>query len=349
MVKLSLIIPGKDAAPFLPHLFSSILLQTKQHPLQPEPMDRRDLEIIVINDGSTDDTPAVLDEASQQFEHFQVITNRQAKGPSHGRNQGIAAAQGEYIEFLDADDWLSPNMMRTLFDAIRHLQVDFVRTDTTHVQGSSRTLRRAPMSLRNMPLNPRAGILPAATTTMVDYPLAAAGIYDRRMVDAGLLHFPEQLVTAEDRVWTWKHYLNAKSFAVVDSAGLCYRRGVSTSLTQIFDERQLQFTEAYARVFAMLEDDPEGTVFFPKAVRTWLAMLHHHTDRYAKARKAMKEDPDAPQVDPKVFNGLTQRGRELSHRIPEDILLEQFDLSSRARKLAISTYMPDTILKKATL
>ena len=118
MVKLSLIIPGKDAAPFLPHLFSSILLQTKQHPLQPEPMDRRDLEIIVINDGSTDDTPAVLDEVSQQFEHFQVITNQQAKGPSHARNQGIAAAQGEYIEFVDADDWLSPNMLRTLFDAI---------------------------------------------------------------------------------------------------------------------------------------------------------------------------------------------------------------------------------------
>lgn len=349
MVKLSLIIPGKDAAPFLPHLFSSILLQTKQHPLQTEPMDRRDLEIIVIDDGSTDDTPAVLDEVSQQFEHFQVITNRTPKGPSHGRNQGIDAAQGEYIEFLDADDWLSPNMMRTLFDAIRHLKVDFVRTDTTIVQGTNRTFRRAPMSLRNMPLNPRAGILPAAATTMVDYPLAAAGLYDRRMIDAGILHFPEQLITAEDRVWTWQHYLNAQSFAVVDSAGHCYRRGVSTSLTQIFDERQLQFTEAYARIFAMLEKDPERKTFFPKAVRTWLAMLHHHADRYTKALKAMKEDPEAPRVDPKVFKGLTQRGRELSQHIPQDILLEQFEVSSRARKRTISRYMPDTILKKAAL
>lgn len=349
MVKLSLIIPGKDAAPFLPHLFSSILLQTKQHPLQPEPMDRRDLEIIVIDDGSTDDTPAVLDEASQQFEHFQVITNRQAKGPSHGRNQGIAAAQGEYIEFVDADDWLSPNMLRTLFDAIRHLGVDFVRTDTTHVQGSSRTLRRAPMSLRNMPLNPRVGILPAETSTMVDYPYPVAGIYDRRMVDAGIMQFPEQLITAEDRVWTWQHYLNARSFAVVDSGGYCYRRGVATSLTQIFDERQLQFTEAYALIFAMLEDDPEGKVFFPKAVRTWLAMLHHHSDRYSKALKAMDSDPDAPKIDPHVIDGLTERGREVSQRIPFDILLEQFEVSSRARKLAINTFMPETILKKAPL
>lgn len=347
MVKLSLIIPGKDSAAYLPQLFSSILLQTQQHPLQPQPLDRGDIEVIVINDGSTDDTPAVLDEYSQQFEHFQVITNSEPQGPARGRNQGIEAAHGEYIEFIDADDWLSPNVLRTLIDAINHLEVDFVRTDITVVQGRKRVLRRAPMSLRNIPLNPRAGIMPADASTMVDFPYAFAGIYDRRMADSGILQFPEQLLTAEDRVWTWKHALKANSFAVVDSFGTCYRRGVSTSLTQIFDERQLQFTDAFKLIFSMLKDDPEGKLFFPKAVRTWLAMLHHHADRYTSAREAMEVDPDAPQIDPDVIDGLIRRGRELSESIPFDVLLEQFEVSSEARKEALSTFMPESILRKA--
>ncbi|MFI6309582.1 hypothetical protein ACIBEK_05425, partial [Nocardia fusca] len=78
---------------------------------------------------------------------------------------------------------------------------------------------------------------------MVDYPYAWAGIYRRSLRD--LLSFPGSLHTAEDRPWIWRLHREATSFAAVGLPGVFYRRGVSTSLTQVGDERQLDFIRAF--------------------------------------------------------------------------------------------------------
>ena len=109
---------------------------------------------------------------------------------------------------------------------------------------------------------------------MVDYPYAWAGIYRRSIGD--VLRFPSGLHTAEDRPWIWRLHRELRSYAVVSLAGLFYRRAVKASLTQVGDERQLDFFTAYDQVLRGVAEDREAERLMPKATHQFLALLGHH-------------------------------------------------------------------------
>lgn len=317
---LSIIIPAKDGAPYLPTMFRSLLDQG-------DIWDRS--QLIFVNDGSSDDTPEILESFSAEFDHFEVITNPRAGGLANARNQGLDAARGEHIVFLDGDDWLAPGHLSTMLDAAHRIGVDFIRCDHTTVRGTKRSLKRAPMAVRDIPLDPRVGITPIHETTMVDYPYAWAGIFHRRLLDAGILHFPANFMTAEDRSWIWRLHLQAESFAVVDAPGILYRRGVSGSLTQILDARQLDFIRAFAQVFDLIAHDREPDRLWPKAIRNWLAILDHQVTRFAASPTSLRAQ-------------LRRGASTVSALIPRDLLVEEFAIQKPSRQLNVSSYLGDS-------
>ena len=81
------------------------------------------LEIIVVDDGSTDATGSILDELAEKDARIQVI-HEDNGGLSHARNMGIARAHGNYIGFVDGDDWIDPNMYEMLFSALKDKRAD---------------------------------------------------------------------------------------------------------------------------------------------------------------------------------------------------------------------------------
>lgn len=98
--RVSVVIPAYNAARYLPQAIDSVLAQTF-----------RDYEVIVVDDGSTDDTPRVL----SWYEDEVAVIRQPNQGRAAARNAGIAAARGEYIAFLDADDlWLPEKLERQL-------------------------------------------------------------------------------------------------------------------------------------------------------------------------------------------------------------------------------------------
>ncbi len=116
----------------------------------------------------------------------------------------------------------------------------------------------------------------ARQRSSVDSPYPWAGIYDRRLLEAGLLHFDEDLRTCEDRLWMWQLHLRASTFAVVGLRGVRYRRGVAASLTQLGDERQLDFIPAFERIVQQVYADRDAGTLLPKALRSYCAVLCHH-------------------------------------------------------------------------
>lgn len=94
---LSVIVPVYNTAPFLTRCLESLIQQTY-----------RNLEIICVNDGSTDGSAAILDEYAAKDSRIKVIHQENA-GVSVARNRGLDAATGEFVTFVDADDWLEPD------------------------------------------------------------------------------------------------------------------------------------------------------------------------------------------------------------------------------------------------
>ncbi|MEV4551815.1 glycosyltransferase family 2 protein [Nonomuraea wenchangensis] len=278
MITLSVVVPIRDGERYISDALTALGRNA-----------RHDFEFIVVDDGSVDATPDIVDDFRAELPGLAVIRHDVPAGLADARNAGLAAASGRYVTYLDGDDWLAPGYLPRLVEAADGLGCDFLRVDHVQVEGRKRVVHRAPMARRGTVHDPREAILPADARTMVDYPYAWAGIYRRSLGD--LLRFPGSLHTAEDRPWIWRLHREAASFAVVSMAGVFYRRQVTGSLTQIGDERQLHFFDAFELVLKDLE--PE---FLPKAVRTFCALLAHHLElgeRFAPPLRARFEERGA--------------------------------------------------------
>jgi glycosyltransferase involved in cell wall biosynthesis len=235
-----------------------------------------EIEFILVDDASTDATPTILADRADSLGRVNVLTHQRNAGLSAARNTGLDAAAGKHVAFLDGDDWVEPGYYPRLLSAIERLDCEMLRTDHVKVNGRKRTVYRITHGPRGVVMPPRSAILPTDRVTSVDAPWAWAGVYHRRLADDGLLRFSDRLRTAEDRPWIWRLHLHARSFAVVGMIGIFYRQGVANSLTQVGDERQLDFIDAFEQIFAELYDDPEGDRFMPKAIRTYCSIINHH-------------------------------------------------------------------------
>lgn len=197
MPKVSVVIPTYNCARFLPEALDSVLAQTY-----------RDFEVIVMDDGSTDDTPAVM----SRYPAVRYL--RQANvGPGAARNAAIRAARGELIAFLDADDlWLSAKLERQVptfddpevgicYSDLRELAIDGKVTPSF--------LATRPLAASGYIFENLRSMLIYTTTTVV-----------RRVVFDQVGGFAEDMPSAQDReMWfricyRWKAALANEVLAV---------------------------------------------------------------------------------------------------------------------------------------
>ncbi|AGP57216.1 glycosyltransferase family 2 protein [Streptomyces rapamycinicus] len=301
MVKLSVIVPFYNVQTYAPDTLRSLRANA-----------REDFEFILVDDCATDGTPEILERAERDLPGAVYVRHEKNGGLATARNTGLDNATGEYLAFLDGDDWLAPGYYAQLLAAIEDLGCDFVRTDHVQCTARARSITRVPHGRRDEVLNPRDVILPADRSTSVDYPYAWAGMYHRRLVDEGLLHFTHGLRTAEDRPWIWRLHREARSFAVLGLAGVFYRRGVSSSLTQIGDVRQLDFIRAFDQVIEETARDRDADALLPKAVRTYCAIISHHLGNIER-------------FEPQVARKLRSMSAAAMKRMPQDVLKDALD------------------------
>lgn len=314
VVKLSVVVPFYNVQTYAPETLRSLRANA-----------RDDFEFLLVDDCSSDGTLEILERAERELPGAILLRHERNGGLATARNTGLDASRGEYVTFLDGDDWVAPGFYERLIGAAEGLGVDFVRTDHVQFTGKARTIHRVPVGRRDEVLKPRDAILPFDRSTSVDYAYAWAGIYHRRLVDQGLVHFTDGLRTAEDRPWIWRLHREAESFAAVSLLGIFYRRGVASSLTQIGDVRQLDFIRAFDQVVEETAKDPEADRFLLKAVRTYCAIISHHLG-------------SVERFEPAVARKLRSMSAAALKRMPQDVLnqaLDSMDLerSVRLRRL----------------
>ena len=104
MVNVSIIVPVYNVEKFLEKCLDSLINQTL-----------KDIEIICVNDGSTDNSLNILKSFSEKDSRI-IIINKQNEGPSVARNTGMKIAKGEYIGFVDSDDWVDLDFFEKLYN-----------------------------------------------------------------------------------------------------------------------------------------------------------------------------------------------------------------------------------------
>ena len=115
-IEVSVIVPTYNRAQALEKALNSIISQSVK------------LEVLVCDDGSTDNTAAVAERAATRC-RLKYIRGSNSGGPARPRNAGLQTAQGEFVAFLDSDDWWEPNKLSASVEALRLHKVDCVYHD----------------------------------------------------------------------------------------------------------------------------------------------------------------------------------------------------------------------------
>lgn len=123
MLLLSIIVPIYKVEPYLRKCIDSLLAQD----LNPE-----EYEIILVDDGSPDNCGKIADEYAAKFGNIRTI-HQENGGLSVARNTGIFAAQGKYIQFVDSDDYLEPNVLGSLVGRVERDNLDVLRFNYRNV------------------------------------------------------------------------------------------------------------------------------------------------------------------------------------------------------------------------
>lgn len=116
-IKISVIIPVYNAEKYIAQCVESVLKQTFQS-----------IEIVVVNDGSTDRTPEILSKYAKKFSNIKIVS-QENQGLFRARVNGFRASRGKYIGWIDADDFVKPTMFEKLYNKAISKHADFVNCD----------------------------------------------------------------------------------------------------------------------------------------------------------------------------------------------------------------------------
>lgn len=134
LIKVSVIVPAYNAQDTIGRLVDSLLAQTLTS-----------VELLLIDDGSTDDTPAILDEYARKDARIRVF-HKENGGVAMARQLGVDNARGEYSIHADADDWVEPTMLEDMYAKAKAEDADVVIADFYSVKGkmSEKVVQRIP-------------------------------------------------------------------------------------------------------------------------------------------------------------------------------------------------------------
>ncbi|MCR5502328.1 MAG: glycosyltransferase [Lachnospiraceae bacterium] len=256
MAKFSIIVPVYNVEKYVDQCICSLFAQTET-----------DIEIIAIDDGSTDESGLVLDRLAKKDRRLRVY-HKNNEGVSASRNLGLDLARGEFITFVDSDDWCDPTMLEEAYSFfLEHKKCEIVvfSLDTD----------------KKKPLGKNTKLLPFGSGNVTDYREfielrsiskyysdksgkpgsisvggACAKLVRRSLIDRLHHRFNTTLIRAQDTVFWIELFENAQEIYYLDKAMYHYRRWLGSvtygaryipDSTQVFDEILREYSRFIAK------------------------------------------------------------------------------------------------------
>lgn len=283
MVKVSIIVPIYNAEKYLEQCLESIEKQTL-----------KDIEIICVDDGSTDESPQIMDKFKERDNRF-VVIHKPNGGNGHSMNAGLAVATGQYIGCVEADDYIEPNMFEKLYLYSNDGSVDIVKSNFWNCyEEEDGTIRKVLNQERaNMPEVVEPFTIKEHPQILWGHPSIWSAIYKRSLIEDNGIKFKqakgggwvdnpfffETMCCAKSIIWTSRPFYNYRTEVegssskgydfnipfdrMIDNLNVLEKRNCQ-------DEETLKFAYARALMYlcgAIKESDYEGkeVLFYTKA------------------------------------------------------------------------------------
>jgi len=243
MAKISIIVPVYNVEKYLARCLDSCLNQTFS-----------DIEVICVNDGSTDESTKILTSYEKYDNRIKVI-NKVHEGPSSAKNAGFEVAIGKYILFVDSDDYLSSIAVEKLYTNAEYNNSDFVIFDYISGTNNYENCQRFKIDIFGRHFENNPFCIENISPDMYKYMhiSACSKLYLRKFLTENEIEFPEGIIF-EDNSYFAQVYTKAKRITYVPEPLYYYQQGKSKQMSRT-DEKLFDII----KVYRLIEDEFERT------------------------------------------------------------------------------------------
>ena len=268
-IKVSVIIPVYNAEKYITECIESLLNQTLQQ-----------CEFIFVNDGSKDRSGAIIEEFTNKDSRI-ILINQENQGVSMARNNGLIAASGEYVGFVDADDYIENDMYETMYNHVTQDKCDTVITNLESEMEGRKFISNYPF--------PQNTILTKdyINQELIPYFLKADNLnsvvnklYNNRVIKENNIRFPKGIALGEDGLFNIRFLIHANTIKYIPYAGYHYREVVGSATRNIAKKDYFQSAlEVYhmetPEINEAINDKQKvKTLKSIKLIHTVLALIH---------------------------------------------------------------------------
>lgn len=241
--KISLIICSYNDETFIRECLDSVINQTLKN-----------IEIICVNDGSTDNTLKIMKEYEKKDNRI-IVIDQPNSGLSEGRNKAFKIASGEYVQFLDSDDYLSSDACEKLYKRSKEFNLDMLFFSGYNFDSDTRILtENAYWAFKYLPQDFKSDCFSIKECSPFVHRMAVSScltIYRFDFIKQYKMQFPSGLCF-EDNLFFIKAIFKAKNLSILNEK-LYYRRIHSKSITQNWEKNFSDFLEIVSRVLEFVE------------------------------------------------------------------------------------------------
>lgn len=232
---ISVIIPIYKVEEYLDECITSVVNQTYKN-----------LEIILVDDGSPDNCPIMCDAWAEKDERIRVI-HKPNGGLSDARNAGIDIAKGDYIAFVDSDDYIKPDMFEKLYNALSKENADISACGIVNCIGENKNVWGC------MDVAGNSEEILELLYNEASYPVSAWNkLYSRKCWEN--LRFPVGKI-CEDAFTTYQLIDNAEKIVMIPDALYCYRIRPESIMTSAFSPKKMDEEEAWRKNYEFINEN----------------------------------------------------------------------------------------------
>ena len=268
---ISIVIPVYNAEKYLEQCLYSIKNQTYKN-----------FEVILVNDGSIDHSESICMDfvkVDTRFKYFIKVN----EGASSARNFGLDNVTGDYITFIDADDWVDENHLEVLINNIKENNSDMAVSSIKKFDNVSNFEYRVYSNQEKYLLNYNKlnreeflVILPKLIHASNSYKIAVSKLFKKELVTD--VRFDESIVYGEDLEFFFKLYLNINSISYVDAVTYIYRLHDESSSSKFGQLHMKQELAIYKKMYERIEESGLPTIHYVNTLKNLLDYRKDYLD-----------------------------------------------------------------------